>query len=39
VLVGQVHSAAVDVLRSTGMDQASALQALEEAAGRSSEIG
>ena len=39
VLVGQVRSAAVDLLRSTGMDQASALQALEEAAGRSSEIG
>jgi hypothetical protein len=29
VLVGQVRSAAVDILRSTGMDQASALQALE----------
>jgi uncharacterized membrane protein YgaE (UPF0421/DUF939 family) len=39
VLVGQVRSAAVDILRSTGMDQASALQALEEAAGRASEIG
>lgn len=39
VLVGQVRSAAVDLLRSTGMDQASALQALEEAAGRASEIG
>ena len=39
VLVGQVRSAAVDVLRSTGMDQASALQALEETAGRASEIG
>jgi uncharacterized membrane protein YccC len=39
VLVGQVRSAAVDVLRSTGMDQASALQALEDAAGRASEIG
>lgn len=38
VLVGQVRSAAVDILRSTGMDQASALQALEEAAGRASEI-
>ena len=39
VLVGQVRSAAVDILRSTGMDQASALQALEETAGRASEIG
>jgi uncharacterized membrane protein YgaE (UPF0421/DUF939 family) len=39
VLVGQVRSAAVDILRSTGMDQGSALQALEEAAGRASEIG
>jgi hypothetical protein len=39
VLVGQVRSAAVDILRSTGLDQASALQALEEAAGRASEIG
>ncbi|CAA9465830.1 MAG: Predicted membrane protein [uncultured Rubrobacteraceae bacterium] len=34
VLVGQIRSAAVDLLRSTGMDQASALHALEEAAGR-----
>jgi hypothetical protein len=39
VLVGQVRSMAVDILRSTGMDQASALSALEEAAGRASEIG
>jgi uncharacterized membrane protein YgaE (UPF0421/DUF939 family) len=39
VLVGQVRSAAVDLLRSTGMDQASALSALEDAAGRASEIG
>ncbi len=39
VLVGQVRSMAVDLLRSTGMDQASALRALEEAAGRASEIG
>ena len=39
VLVGQIRSAAVDQLRSTGMDQASALQALEETAGRASEIG
>ena len=38
VLVGQVRSAAVDLLRSTGMDQASALRALEDAAGRASEI-
>lgn len=39
ILVGQIRAAAVDLLRSTGMDQASALQALEEAAGRASEIG
>ena len=39
VLVGQVRSAVVDLLRSTGMDQASALHALEDAAGRASEIG
>jgi uncharacterized membrane protein YccC len=39
VLVGQIRSAAVDLLRSTGMDQASALKALEEAAGRASETG
>ncbi|MEW6637139.1 MAG: hypothetical protein AB1425_10065, partial [Actinomycetota bacterium] len=39
VLVGQVRSAAVDLLRSTGMDQASALAALEEVAGRATEIG
>jgi uncharacterized membrane protein YgaE (UPF0421/DUF939 family) len=38
VLVGQVRSAAVDILRSTGMDQASSLRALEDAAGRASEI-
>jgi len=39
VLVGQVRSAAMDLLRSTGMDQASALTALEEAAGRASDVG
>ena len=39
VLVGQVRSAAMDLLRSTGMDQASALAALEEAAGRASDVG
>lgn len=39
VLVGQVRAAAVDLLRSTGMDQASALAALEEVAGSASEIG
>ncbi len=39
VLVGQVRAAAVDLLRSTGMDQASALEVLEDAAGRASEIG
>lgn len=39
VLVGQIRSSAVDLLRSTGMNQESALQALEDAAGRASEIG
>jgi hypothetical protein len=39
VLVGQIRSAAVDLLRSTGMNQADALAALEETAGRASEIG
>ncbi|WP_193311464.1 FUSC family protein [Georgenia satyanarayanai] len=34
VLVGQIRSAAVDVLRITGLDQAAAVAALEEAAGR-----
>jgi uncharacterized membrane protein YgaE (UPF0421/DUF939 family) len=34
VLVGQVRSMAVDLLRSTGMNQAAALAALEEAAPR-----
>jgi hypothetical protein len=34
VLVGQVRSMAVDLLRSTGMNQAQALAALEEAAPR-----
>jgi hypothetical protein len=36
VLVGQVRSMAVDLLRSTGMNQAQALAALEEAAPRGS---
>ena len=39
VLVGQVRSMAVDLLRSTGMNQAEALAALEEAAPRSSAEG
>jgi uncharacterized membrane protein YgaE (UPF0421/DUF939 family) len=39
VLVGQIRSAAVDILRSTGMDQASALSALEDAAGKDSDLG
>ncbi len=39
VLVGQVRAMAVDLLRSTGMNQSEALAALEEAAGRASEIG
>jgi hypothetical protein len=38
VLVGQVRSMSVDLLRSTGMNQAQALDALEDAAGRASEI-
>ena len=37
VLVGQVRSMAVDLLRSTGMNQAEALAALEEAAPRPSD--
>jgi hypothetical protein len=37
--VGQIRFTVVDLLRSTGMDRASALKALEEAAGRASEIG
>ncbi|MBD0356950.1 MAG: hypothetical protein ICV57_07205, partial [Rubrobacter sp.] len=36
VLVGQVRSMAVDLLRSTGMNQAQALDALEEVAPRKS---
>lgn len=39
VLVGQVRAMAVDLLRSTGMNQSEALAALEEAAGRASDIG
>jgi hypothetical protein len=39
VLVGQVRSMAVDLIRSTGMNQAQALEALEDAAGRASEVG
>ncbi len=35
-LVDQIHSSAVDLLGSTGMDRGSALQALEEATGRAS---
>jgi uncharacterized membrane protein YgaE (UPF0421/DUF939 family) len=35
-LVDQIHSSAVDLLGSTGMDRGSALQALEGATGRSS---
>jgi hypothetical protein len=34
-LVDQIHSAAVDLLGGTGMDQSTALQALQEAASRS----
>ncbi|MBA2713472.1 MAG: FUSC family protein [Rubrobacteraceae bacterium] len=35
-LVDQIHSSAVDLLGSTGMDRGAALQALEEATGRAS---
>ncbi len=35
-LVDQIHSSAVDLLGSTGMDRSEALQALEEATGRAS---
>jgi Fusaric acid resistance protein-like len=38
-LVDQVHSAAVDILGGTGMDREAALQALREAARRTSEPG
>ena len=38
VLVGQVRAMSMDLLRSTGMDQARALRELEEAAGKSSEL-
>lgn len=37
--VGQIRFTAIDLLRTTGMGRASALRALEEAAGRASEIG
>lgn len=38
VLVGQIRAAAVDLLRSTGLGQSEALDMLEEAAGRASEL-
>ena len=38
MLVGEIRTMTVDLLMSTGMDQTQALQALEEAAGRASEI-
>lgn len=38
VLVGQIRAAAVDLLRSTGLDQSEALDMLEETAGRASEL-
>jgi uncharacterized membrane protein YgaE (UPF0421/DUF939 family) len=37
--VGQIRFIAIDLLRTTGMDRASALRELEEAAGRASELG
>lgn len=39
VIAGQIRTTTVDLLISTGMDRTQALQALEEAAGRASEIG
>lgn len=38
VLVGQIRAAAVDLLRSTGLDQSEALDLLESSAGRASEL-
>lgn len=38
VLVGQIRAAAVDLLRSTGLNQSEALDLLEETAGRASEL-
>lgn len=38
VLVGQIRAAAVDLLRSTGLDQSEALDMLEDAAGRASDL-
>ena len=35
-LVDQIHSSAVDLLGSTGMDRRAALRALEDATGRAS---
>jgi hypothetical protein len=35
-VVDQIHSSAVDILRSTGMDRGAALQALWEVTGRTS---
>ena len=35
-LVDQIHSSAVDLLGSTGLDRSAALQALEDATGRAS---
>jgi len=35
-LVDQIHSSAVDLLGSTGMDRGTALQALEKVTGRTS---
>lgn len=38
-LVDQIHAAAVDILGGTGMEREAALQALREAASRTSEPG
>ena len=38
-LVDQIHSSAVDLIGGTGMDRAAALQALEEATGRTTRPG
>jgi hypothetical protein len=37
--VGQIRFTAIELLRTTGMDRAAALQALEETAGRASDLG
>lgn len=38
MLIGQIRSAVVDILRTVGMGQPQAVAALEEAAGRADEL-